>query len=222
MTNDIYLEFSDPSNSVDANAFNAFADQAMLEKLALGGVSSCRRYVLRLDRERTEYPARYRFLSIYELDSQIEQIGQAFDQFKPSLVSPDWPDELAVSTQLCHWLDGGPDLTSRDHLFVLFSTVPHGSNFDHFNDWYRGHLQENLRASQLLSQGWRYRLLSSPRTEPPGPEHCAFYALEGSFEDMLADTNRAVTEGRSSLIEGWHSTAGFDAVALGNRHMADG
>jgi hypothetical protein len=221
MSNDLFVAFSTPPDSFDLDKFNAFQEEHIREVLEVPGFESARRYELR----RTggnEYPAQYTFVTIYGIDGPKDDVFSAMRATRDRRAHPDWYEEVPKSGQMAEWIEGDGAPTTRDQLYLVFSTPPAAMSSHAYDEWYRQHLEENVRNSQHIHGGWRYRLGGGSVVDGEVPEHFAIYALEGSAEEMLKETRAGHEKDGSPPLQGFRSFASFDAHALAGRVTADG
>jgi len=211
----LFLVFSNPAESIDEGEFNAFQDAHVRENLVAPGYLTCRRYKLALG-SGNEYPSHFRYVSIYEVAGTREERSAQTAALYPDRAHPSWWGDVAISSCGAESVAGSVDPTGPDRLFLVFSATPPQMTFDQYSDWYHEHLQQNIAASPLLSGGWRYHIEGGPKDEKV-PDHLALYALSGPPTEMLAATTAAQRAGRTSSVEGFHTLANFDAVALDAR-----
>jgi hypothetical protein len=109
------------------------------------------------------------------------------------------------------------DFELPDHLYLQFSAQPASLSFAAYSDWYQAHQDENIAQSEVLRQGWRYRLERLGGAPEPGPTHLAVYELDGTLEVLTADLGRAMRAGVISLPDWFTRFASLEAIAVGGR-----
>jgi hypothetical protein len=216
VSQDLYVSFADPAETIDLEEFDRFEDRQVTENLAIPRLSSCRRYSFRNMRG-DEYPARYRFISIYEVDGTADALVEVLQ----GRSIPEGPGDVTQSAQVFTWLEGDLRLTDRDQLIFVFTSPPPGMTFERYDEWYPEHIQQNIRSSDHIEAGWRYGLTGGRERGDEVPTHCAIYALKGSAEEMLLDVNRAIASGATGMLQGFHVFASFEATALAPRRLGD-
>jgi hypothetical protein len=223
VSNRLFMVFFDLAESVAWSDFDAYSNLHIEDDLRVPGYLSVRRYRLNLGHG-SEFPSSFKYVTIYEVDRDMEElregtVAQAERGERRAHPSPEWYKGVTWAMRTGEVLSGGPDPTAPDRLYLVFSATPDDMNFEEYSNWYGQHIKENLNASALLLNGWRYRVMPAPGSDDP-PAHLALYELVGSPEEMLEQTHVAVRSGATSMIDNFHSMASFEAIAIGERLTA--
>jgi hypothetical protein len=220
VANNLMLIFATPSPAIDDAEFNTFQYQHNGEVLDTPGFVAARRYRLRQIRGEG-FPSSFRYMTVYEIDAPFEKAREELNRTAPNRYRPEWyPREVTVGNLLATSLDDRPDPSAVDHAFLTFTGTPAEMTFDEYNAWYSGHQADNIAASPLISDGWRFGLAPRPGSEIDAPSHLAIYALTGSPEEMLAEVRGAMVAAGISNPAGFHAYASFEATAIAEQRRA--
>lgn len=205
---------------MDEAVFNRHVDEHVPVVLEVPGFLACRRY--RLTRTHgNEYPSRYGYLNLYEVDGTAEGLYRILHE--PSRAGrghPDWWREVTRSESFSTALQGELQPTRSEDLFAVFSSPKGGMSSEEFVEWYGEHAAQNVRATAHLGEVSRYRIQGLAGADEEYPEHLALYTLFGTPEEMLVDTHAAQSRGEVSSTEQLHVLASLEATAIGDRQAA--
>ncbi|MBO0692453.1 MAG: hypothetical protein J2P58_06120 [Acidimicrobiaceae bacterium] len=220
----LLMVFFDPAESVAWSDFDAYSDTHVEDDVRVPGYLSARRYRLDLGHG-SEFPSSFKYVTIYEVDRDMEALrkgtaAQAERGERRAHPAPEWYKDVTWAVRTCDVLSGGPDPNAPERLYLVFSATPEGMTFDEYSTWYGQHIKENLNASELLLNGWRYRVMPTPGSDDP-PAHLALYELGGSPQEMLEQTRAGVRSGATSMIDTFHTMASLEAIAIGERRTGE-
>jgi len=221
----LFMVFFDPNESVVWSDFDAYSDGHIKDDVRVPGYLSARRYRLNLGHG-SEFPSSFKYVTIYEVDRDMEALregtaAQAERGERRVHPAPEWyRKNVTWEMRTCEVLSAGPDPTAGDRLYLVFSATPEGMTFEEYSDWYGQHIKENINASELLLNGWRYRVTPAAGSDDP-PAHLALYHLAGSPAEMLEQTHAAVRSGATTMIDTFHNMASLEAVAISDLLTAE-
>jgi hypothetical protein len=210
----LFAVFSTPPDEVGENEFNEWYDLHVREIVEVPHVVAARRFAVKT-RRGDEAPAHYRYLSLYELDSDVDTAKEALERGADRRTRPAWFGGIRFSSWKCTGLgDHGPVIVP-DHLCLVFTGEPPSMNFDAYSDWYEEHQADNVANTSTIVRGWRFGLSSF--SGAAGPTHLAAYELDGDIDKMSADLSAALEAGKVSLPDWFRRFAGLEATALDDR-----
>jgi hypothetical protein len=221
MSENLHLVFSKPPDSISAERYNEWYDFHLGEILVVPGFTAARRYRLAAT-VGTNSPAKYGYLSAYELDAPPQEVMRELDKEVASgrMRLPDWFPEIAFASFNCyaHGNAAAPRLT--DHHYLVFSAPPAGIGDAEYVDWYREHAAENTRVPGFLTS-WRFRLEPEvvDAAAPATATHLAIYEVDRDLAALRANLDVA-REASQVHFPSWFGQIPFvslDAIALGDR-----
>lgn len=218
MTRALRLVFSTPPDGVEDAEYHAWYEEHVRDVLLVPGYLAARRF--RVDAFRIgRPPSGYRFLTVYEQGPRPVDIRRHLAALGRG-ESPEWFGRLDFAS----W-DGvlqpehePPTLTGE--MFLAFSSPPDGVDPAAYDDFYRGHLRENV-AVDGIDSGCRYAVAPVGGTAPRDDAltHLALYQL-GEPMARVRGRLAAARQRGDMVLPPWFDAVRFasvDAVALGPR-----
>ena len=221
MSENLHLVFSKPPERISDEQYNQWYDFHLGEILVVPGFVAARRYRLESVRG-TNSPAKYSFLSAYELEGAPSKVMAELDKEVASrrMQLPDWFPEIAFASFNCYSHGNATDPRLADHHYLVFSTPPAGIDDGEYVGWYREHADENTQVPGFLAN-WRFRLESEvvDASSPATSTHLALYEVDRDLAVLRANLDLA-RESNQVHFPSWFGQIPFvslDATALGDR-----
>ena len=225
MSEHLHLVFSDPPPEIDEVTFNEWYDFHLGEILVVPGFRAARRYRLHVA-VGSGGPARYRFLSAYELEAPPAEVMVALDEEVASerMQLPEWFPEVRFASFNCYSHGDASEPSLGDHLYLVFSAPPSGVDAGLYVRWYGTHAAENTSVAGFEAS-WRFRLepVVVDATEPTIQDHLALYGVSKELAELRAGLDAAKVNGAIGFPT-WFDQIPFvslDAHQLGGRVRAE-
>jgi hypothetical protein len=160
MTGNVHLVFSNPPNSVGDEQYNEWYNYHLTEILAVPGFRTARRYGVTTHLG-TRAPAGYRFLSLYEIDVDAEQIRRNLSGRSASRMRlPTWFSGIQFASWTCLLRESYGIPRPADYLQFVFSSVPDDACDTTYDTRARQHMERSLARSGV-GRGWRFRTVAA-------------------------------------------------------------
>ncbi|BCB76598.1 hypothetical protein GCM10022251_22240 [Phytohabitans flavus] len=212
MSRALRLVFSTPPDGVEDAEYHAWYEEHVHDVLLVPGYRAARRF--RVDAYRLGWPPTgHRFLTVYEqgprpadIRRHLAALGRGHE--------PEWFGRLDFASWDCVLKPGYDPPTLTGEMFLALSSPPEGVEAAAYDDYYRGHLLENV-AVEGIDSGCRYAVTpvggNAPREDPL--THLALYQLTEPMSRVRPRLGQMVLPPWFGAIR----FASVEAVALGPR-----
>ena len=221
MTRNLRLVFSTPPDGVEDSQYHAWYEEHVRDVVLVPGFFAARRFRVNALVVRRP-PSGYRFLTIYELGPQPGSIREHLTALGRGR-NPEWFGRMDYASWDCALKPGYDEPELGGEMFLALSSAPGGMDPVAYDDYYRGHLLENV-AIDGIESGCRYTMTpvggNAPRDEPL--THLALYQL-GRPMSQVRVALKAAQDSGEMVLPPWFGGIRFasvDVVALGPRVSA--